>query len=180
MPPLGIGMAHHIDRVRCGLRLEKDWTKDRKGGFQYTSQDLCDRLFAFGRSGEAARLYRRFRRKGDTDPPVNPLLYVPSHPARAIERDMEAIGIPKWTPEGKIDFHAARTAYTNLVFDAGAKPKEAQELIKRLGGKVSSSVSKKTDYVVYGDSPGSKLEKARQLGVATLDENAFLKLIGRT
>jgi len=57
--------------------------------------------------------------------------------------------------------------------------KEAQELIKRLGGKVSSSVSKKTNFVVYGDSPGSKLEKARQLGVETLDEKAFLELIGQ-
>ena len=57
--------------------------------------------------------------------------------------------------------------------------KEVQELIKRLGGKVSSKVSKKTDFVVYGDSPGSKLDKARQLGVETLDEKAFLELIRR-
>ncbi len=55
---------------------------------------------------------------------------------------------------------------------------EAQDLIKQLGGQATGSVSKKTDLVVYGDSPGSKLEKARQLGVKTIGEKEFLKLIG--
>ena len=49
--------------------------------------------------------------------------------------------------------------------------------MQRLGGKVSSSVSKKTSYVVVGADPGSKLEKARGFGVRTLDEAAFSKLI---
>jgi DNA ligase (NAD+) len=57
--------------------------------------------------------------------------------------------------------------------------KEVQDLIKQLGGKVAGSVSNKTDLVVYGDSPGSKLDKAKELGVETLDEKEFLKLIGR-
>ncbi len=57
--------------------------------------------------------------------------------------------------------------------------KELQALIKQLGGKVSSSVSKKTDMVVYGEAPGSKLDKANKLGVETLDEKQFLSLIGR-
>ena len=56
--------------------------------------------------------------------------------------------------------------------------KEAQDRVKQLGGKPTGSVSRKTDLVVYGDSPGSKLEKARQLGVKTIDEKEFLKLIG--
>ncbi|MPZ19589.1 MAG: NAD-dependent DNA ligase LigA [Luteitalea sp.] len=53
----------------------------------------------------------------------------------------------------------------------------AEEAIARLGGKVVGSVSRKTAFVVAGDSPGSKLEKARELGVATLDEPAFLQLL---
>ncbi len=57
--------------------------------------------------------------------------------------------------------------------------KEIQELIKELGGRVVGSVSKNTDFVVYGASPGSKLEKARSLGVETIDEQGFLKRIGR-
>ena len=43
---------------------------------------------------------------------------------------------------------------------------------------MSSSVSKKTDYVVAGASPGSKYDKAQQLGVSILDEESFIKLMG--
>jgi len=55
----------------------------------------------------------------------------------------------------------------------------ARELIERLGGRVTSSVSKKTSYVVVGEAPGSKADDARRLGVETLDEAAFLRLVGR-
>lgn len=54
---------------------------------------------------------------------------------------------------------------------------DAHDRIKRLGGKVASSVSKKTDYVVVGDAPGSKYEKAVALGLAILDEAAFEALL---
>ena len=50
-------------------------------------------------------------------------------------------------------------------------------MIEQSGGRVTDSVSKKTSFVLAGDAPGSKLEKARALGVATLDELGFLKLI---
>jgi DNA ligase (NAD+) len=56
---------------------------------------------------------------------------------------------------------------------------EAEDLIHQQGGRAGSSVSSKTDYVVVGQEPGGKLDKARQLGVKTLDEEAFLRMIDK-
>jgi DNA ligase (NAD+) len=56
---------------------------------------------------------------------------------------------------------------------------EAKEIIEQNGGRVVGSVSKKTDYVIAGADPGSKLEKARALGITVLDEAGLKKLIGK-
>jgi DNA ligase (NAD+) len=58
------------------------------------------------------------------------------------------------------------------------KRSEAKELILSKGGRVASSVSSRTDFLVAGDSTGSKLEKARDLGITILDEEEFRKLLG--
>ncbi len=55
---------------------------------------------------------------------------------------------------------------------------KAKDMILSLGGKVSGSVSKKTDYVLAGEAAGSKLEKAQSLGVAIIDEARFMQMIG--
>lgn len=54
---------------------------------------------------------------------------------------------------------------------------EAKEKLESFGAKVSGSVSVKTDFVIYGDAAGSKLEKANKLGVATMDEKSFLEFL---
>ncbi|MFQ5893435.1 MAG: NAD-dependent DNA ligase LigA, partial [Nitrospinota bacterium] len=56
---------------------------------------------------------------------------------------------------------------------------EARERALRAGGRVTGSISKKTDYVVVGADPGSKAREAKRLGVTILDEAEFLKLVGR-
>jgi DNA ligase (NAD+) len=55
--------------------------------------------------------------------------------------------------------------------------REATALIEQAGGKTSGSVSKKTDYVLAGESAGSKLTKAQDLGIAIIDEETFLKML---
>jgi DNA ligase (NAD+) len=55
--------------------------------------------------------------------------------------------------------------------------KEITSLIEKHGGRVTGRVSRTTDYLVAGDSPGSKLDKARELGVTDVDEEGLLALI---
>jgi DNA ligase (NAD+) len=74
-----------------------------------------------------------------------------------------------------------KLAGKSFVFTGGLANRsreEAGELVVQHGGKVSGSVSKKTDYVVVGTDPGSKYEKAKELGVTILSEAEFEKLIG--
>ncbi|MGD9346101.1 MAG: NAD-dependent DNA ligase LigA [Candidatus Aminicenantes bacterium] len=101
-------------------------------------------------------------------------------------------------PENMVLIEKLRAAGVNFTLQAAAVPKEgplsgqsfvltgkltkfsreeAQREIEQRGGTVTSSVSKKTDYVIVGDDPGSKLEKAQKLGVGILDEKSFLSLI---
>lgn len=70
----------------------------------------------------------------------------------------------------------------NLVFVVtgtmpSLKRSEVEELVKNNGGKVSSSVSKKTSYVIAGENAGSKLDKAHQLGIEILSQDEFLNMI---
>ena len=55
---------------------------------------------------------------------------------------------------------------------------QAKEKIRSLGGEISESVSKNTSYVIAGNASGSKLEKAKKLGVKIIAEKEFLKVIG--
>ena len=88
---------------------------------------------------------------------------------------MKLTGERKVAPAGPQPL-AGQTFVITGTLDAMSRD-EAQRRIERLGGKVTGSVSKKTHFVVVGTDAGSKLEKAQALGVATLDEPAFLKLI---
>jgi DNA ligase (NAD+) len=74
-------------------------------------------------------------------------------------------------------------AFTGLTFVVtGTLPNfsrdDAKEFIENNGGKVTDSVSKKTSYLVLGENPGSKFDKAKSLGVKVIDEAELKKLAG--
>jgi DNA ligase (NAD+) len=75
------------------------------------------------------------------------------------------------------DGHLAGKTFVLTGTLSGMTRDEAKDKIQAAGGKVTGSVSKKTDFVVYGDKAGSKLTKAQKLGVDTLDEDSFEKIL---
>src|SRR5581483_9406985 len=101
---------------------------------------------------------------------------------KKIVKDLQAAGIdPKMEKPAAGGADQVLAGQTVVV--TGTLPtlerKEIEDLIVKLGGKASGSVSKKTSFVVAGESAGSKLDKAKELGVPVLDEPGFLKKIGR-
>jgi DNA ligase (NAD+) len=97
---------------------------------------------------------------------------------RGLIEDLRGVGL-KFEQEGPPPGQGPLAGKTFVL--TGTLPdltrEEAQERILHAGGRVSSSVSKKTDYVVAGASPGSKLEKAERLGVTVLDEPGLRSLL---
>ena len=132
----------HLDIERSELQLEAEWTKNRKPCLQPLPRDLAHRLYESARSGEPSRLYAKFhKRKLHTATiPKQPLLYVPSHTARSVDQDLTSAGIPKQGPGGKIDFHAIRKAYINLVIESGVTVKEAQALARHASPELTMNV----------------------------------------
>ncbi len=99
---------------------------------------------------------------------------------RALIGKLRACGV-RW-PERIVAEKPSALPLQNLKFVlTGTLPsltrEEAAELIRQHGGQVMSAVSRKTDYVLAGTDPGSKLAKAQELGVRILDEDAFLRLV---
>lgn len=95
-------------------------------------------------------------------------------------KKMQKSGVRVEFPEeaGKAESHKLAGLTFVLTGElSGFTRDEAKDIIRKQGGEISSSVSKKTNYVVSGENPGSKYEKARGLGVEILDEEGFKKLI---
>jgi DNA ligase (NAD+) len=94
---------------------------------------------------------------------------------KVIEKFREAGVTPVETEQPK----SANLAGKSFVFTGSLNKlsrSEAKEIVESLGGQVAESVTKKTDYVVAGESPGSKLQKAQSAGIAILDEEEFLQM----
>lgn len=98
----------------------------------------------------------------------------------AVVEKLRAAGVDLTAPVVRVAEEGAVLAGLTFVLTGGLEShtrEGAQAAIEARGGKVTSSVSKKTSYVVAGESPGSKLAKAESLGVPVLDDTAFVELL---
>jgi DNA ligase (NAD+) len=108
--------------------------------------------------------------------------YLDSPSGRKTIDELKTLGLkmteaPRPKPAGGADFTGKTFVVTGTL--ARYSREEIEELIKNLGGKAAGSVSKKTSYVVAGEKAGSKLDKAKELGVPVLTEDEFDALIGK-
>jgi DNA ligase (NAD+) len=115
----------------------------------------------------------------DIGPVVGKSIYDWFHDKKNIKflEKLDKVGIEIELPETKI---SPKLEGKTFVFTGALKSMtrdEAKEKVRLLGGDVSSSVSKNTDYVVVGEEPGSKYEKAKKLGVKIISEKEFLEMI---
>jgi integrase len=124
--------VEHLDIERSGLHLDAQWTKNRSPGFQPLPAQLAKRLSESARSGEPVRLYEKYQARRDATRKIStdPLLFVPTSLSRAFDADLRTAGIAKSTPAGKLDFHAVRLAYINLVLDSDLSARDAQALAR--------------------------------------------------
>jgi DNA ligase (NAD+) len=101
---------------------------------------------------------------------------------REVVEQLRACGIHWPEHEGEADTSPKPLAGKTFVL-TGSLPtltrEAAKEMLEAAGAKVAGSVSKKTDYVVAGEEAGSKLDKARQLGITILDEAGLRALLDR-
>ncbi len=147
-----------------------------------TAKDLAAHLGSLDRLIEADS--ERLQQIPDVGPVVAQSIadfFAEAHNREVIEQ-LRACGVHWDEHEGKSLLTGTAAPLSGKTFVlTGTLPtmnrEEAKEKIEALGGKVSSSVSKKTDYVVAGADPGSKYDKAISLGISILDEAALLALL---
>ncbi len=144
----------HLDVERSSFLLSASWTKNRKSGFQPVPTKLIQILAEWA----------------EGKPKDTPLLEVPSHPARELDTDLRAAGIPKLTEEGKVDFHAFRTTFATLTVELGASVREVQGLMRHSTPQLTMNVYAKTRserLTALVDNVGNAIgfEKSRAISV---------------
>jgi DNA ligase (NAD+) len=140
-------LAKHVDDIRQLA----DWTIDRLTDLEDVGPKVAESIHDFFHNPENIRLIKELQSRG-----VN---------TRRTEADRPTGGVLF----GKTFlFTGSLTRFTR---------DQAKELVERNGGRILSSVSPKLDYLVVGESPGSKLKKAQEVGVNVIDEEGFLGMI---
>ena len=120
-----------------------------------------------------------FERIQDIGPKVAKSIYEWLHEARheKFVAKLDNSGIKLEVPSVRVKQIFKGTTFVFTGELSSLTRDEAKERVRERGGDISESVSAKTSYVVAGESPGSKYDKAKKLGVAILDEKEFLKIL---
>lgn len=171
---------------------ERDRRRDEYERLKGEIRDLGDRLAELG-AAEANARWTQLRQKGSSAVPeyVTRIeygaagaltAYLQSETGRRTLERLGQLGIHPKTERAAAGSGSASGSIAGKTWVlTGTLPTlgrdEASEMIRQAGGKVASSVSRNTDCLLAGESAGSKLDKARELGVAIVDEAAFLKLV---
>ncbi|MHB8508854.1 MAG: BRCT domain-containing protein, partial [Candidatus Dormibacteria bacterium] len=98
-------------------------------------------------------------------------------PSQALVRDLLECGVRPAPPDAPADGPLAGQTFVITGTLSQARG-DVEAMIRARGGLPGGSVTRRTDYVVVGDSPGSKLAKAEKLGIPILDEAALMALLG--
>ena len=139
--------AGDLDGERGGLILRREWTKNRRDGFQPLPAPLLERLAHVAK---------------DKSPNAR-LLRVTTHPGRYFDEDRKAAGIEGSTLAGRANFHCLRVTYTSAVLTAGASVKEAQSLARHATPQLTMNL--------YGRTEDARLSKiAEAVGQSVLPE----------
>jgi len=164
-----------------------------KEALELQRNDVLERVAGLGRELEAAGLVRPKQAKSATGndyvtTEIGPevlkgvIAYFDSETGRTVRRRIKELGISPGShgdrARGNGGFFAGKSVVLTGTLD-GLDRDEAADMILAQGGKVSGTVSSKTDYVVVGRDPGSKLAKAEKLGTPTLTEAELLKHLGQ-
>ena len=152
-------------------------------GIRYVGEHIAEVLAErFGSIDELARAsYEELVEIPEIGPRIAQSIvdFFASEDNRRLIEELKAVGIDPRAerPKEKGPLAGKTLVFTGRLSDMTRE--EAKRLVESLGGKVTSSVSRKVDYVVVGEDPGSKLDRARELGIPTLTEEEFRKLVGR-
>ena len=152
-------------------------------GIRYVGEHIAEVLAErFGSIDELARAsYEELVEIPEIGPRIAQSIvdFFASEDNRRLIEELKAVGIDPRAerPKEKGPLAGKTLVFTGRLSDMTRE--EAKRLVESLGGKVASSVSRKVDYVVVGEDPGSKLDRARELGIPTLTEEEFRKLVGR-
>jgi len=137
------------------------------------------------RFGSLSRLMGADRAALEAVPEIGPVMaeamtqFFRHAATRGLVKKLEAAGIKRTDPVSKSPKPLANLTFVFTGELSSMSRPEAEALVRQRGGKASSSVSRLTDYVVAGTSAGSKLAKAKELGVEVINEPQFKKLAGQ-